>query len=64
MQLALNIGLGIGCLVIAALMGLIGGWFMVNAIRDKDWSVIFVAAMILALAIFALTSAVMLFIRV
>jgi hypothetical protein len=63
MQIALNIGLGIGCLVVAVLMGLIGGWFMVNGVRDKDWSAIFVAAMILALTIFALSSAVMLFIR-
>ena len=63
MQVALNIGLGIGCLVIAVLTGLIGGWFMVNGIRDKDWSAVFIAALILALTIFALSSAVMLFMR-
>jgi hypothetical protein len=61
--MSLNIGLGIGCLVIAALLGIIGGWYMANAIKDRDWSAIFVAALILALTIFAFNSAVMLFLR-
>lgn len=63
MQVALNVGLGIGCLVIAVLMGLIGGWFMVNGVRDRDWSAILIAGLILALTIFALISAVTLFMR-
>jgi hypothetical protein len=49
--------------LIAALMALIGTWFMVNGIKNRDRSAIVVAALILVVAVFALGSAVGLFLK-
>ncbi len=62
--MAVNIGLGIGCLIIAVLMALIGGWFSWTGLRDKDWSALLLAILILAVAVFAVVSAVTLFTKV
>ena len=64
MGVAVNIGLGIGCLIIAVLMALIGGWFSWTGLRDKDWSALLLAILILAVAVFAVVSAVTLFTKV
>ena len=64
MGVAVNIGLGIGCLVIAVLMAVIGGWFSWTGLRDKDWSAVVLAILILAVAVFAIVSAVSLFTKV
>ncbi|MHB8085574.1 MAG: hypothetical protein ACYDHZ_07100 [Dehalococcoidia bacterium] len=61
MGVAVNIGLGIGCLIIALLMALIGGWFSYAGFRDRDWSGVVLAILILAVAVFAVVSAVSLF---
>jgi len=58
---AVNIGLGIGCIVIAVLMLLIGGWFSWTGFRDREWSSVFLSALIIAVAVFAIVSAVNLF---
>jgi len=63
MNIGVNLGLGAGCVLIAALMALIGTWFVVNGVKDRDWSAIVVAALILAVAVFALSSAVGLFLK-
>jgi hypothetical protein len=63
MQSAVDIGLGIGCLIIAMLMAGIGGWFCWTGFKDKDWSALFLAILILAVAVFAVVSAINLFIR-
>jgi hypothetical protein len=62
-NIGVNLGLGAGCVLIATLMALIGTWFMVNGVKDRDWSAIVVAALILAVAAFALSSAVGLFLK-
>ncbi|MGA2367145.1 MAG: hypothetical protein ABSF74_01020 [Dehalococcoidia bacterium] len=64
MGVAVNIGLGIGCLVIAVLMATLGGWFSWTGLRDKDWSAVALAILILAVAVFAVVSAVSLFTKV
>ncbi len=61
---AVDIGLGIGCLIIAILMAGIGGWFSWTGFKDKDWSALFLAILILAVAVFAVISAISLFTRV
>jgi hypothetical protein len=58
---AVNIGLGIGCIVIAVLMLAMGGWFSWTGFRDRDWSSVFLSVLILAVAVFAVVSAVNLF---
>lgn len=63
MGVEVDIGLGIGCLIIAVLMALIGGWFSWTGLRDKDWSALLLAILILAVAVFAVVSAVSLFSR-
>ena len=63
MNIGVNLGLGIGCMVIAVLMAAIGMWFVVNGVKDRDWSAIIVAILILAVAAFALSSAVALFLK-
>ena len=63
MNIGVNLGLGLGCVLIAALMGLIGTWFAVNGIKDRDWSAVVVAVLILVVAVFALGSAVALFLK-
>ena len=63
-MVAVNIGLGVGCLVIAVLMAVIGGWFSYAGIRDRDWSAVVLAVLILAVAVFAVVSAVSLFTKV
>ena len=63
MNIGVNLGLGAGCVLIAALMALIGTWFMVNGIKNRDRSAIVVAALILVVAVFALGSAVGLFLK-
>jgi hypothetical protein len=62
-NIGVNLGLGAGCMLIAVLMALIGTWFVVNAIKDRDWSAIVVAALILVVAVFALGSAVALLLK-
>jgi len=57
-NISVNAGLGAGCALIAVLMALIGAWFAVNGVKDRDWSSIFVAVLILAVAVFAMSSAV------
>jgi drug/metabolite transporter superfamily protein YnfA len=64
MGVAVNIGLGIGCLIIAVLMAVIGGWFSWSGLRDRDWSALMLAILILAVAVFAVISAVSLFTKV
>lgn len=63
MNIGVNVGLGLGCLLIAVLMGSIGAWFAFSGFKDRDWSAIVVATLILAVAIFALGSAVGLFLK-
>ena len=63
MNIGVNLGLGIGCMVIAVLMAAIGTWFIVNGVKDRDWSGIIVAILILVVAAFALSSAVALFLK-
>ena len=58
---AVNIGLGIGCIVIAVLMAAIGGWFSFTGFRDREWSSVALSVLILAVAAFAVVSAVTLF---
>jgi uncharacterized membrane protein YccC len=58
---AVNVGLGIGCLVIALLMAVIGGWFVWTGARDREWSSIVLAVFIYGVAAFAVISAVNLF---
>ncbi|MBN1376180.1 MAG: hypothetical protein JXA01_08505 [Dehalococcoidia bacterium] len=58
---AVNIGLGIGCIVIAVLMAVIGGWFTWTGIKDREWSSVVLAALIFGVAVFAVISAVNLF---
>jgi hypothetical protein len=62
LPVALNTGLAIGCIIIGALMLVIGGWFTINGIRDKDWSTFIFSLMILGVAGFAFYSAFHLFI--
>lgn len=59
---AVNIGLGVGCIVIAALMAIIGGWFSYTGFRNREWSSILLAILIFAVAIFAVINAVNLFV--
>jgi hypothetical protein len=56
-----NIGLGIGCIIIAVLMVTIGIWFIWTGIRDREWSSIILSVLILAVAAFAIVSAYNLF---
>ncbi|MBN1691572.1 MAG: hypothetical protein JW901_11170 [Dehalococcoidia bacterium] len=58
---AVNIGLGTGCIVIAVLMVVIGGWFIWTGIKDREWSSVVLAVLIFAVAVFAAISAVNLF---
>lgn len=58
---AVNIGLGIGCIVIAVLMLAIGGWFSYTGIRDREWSSVILSLLIIGVAVFAVISAVNLF---
>jgi len=61
MPSAVHIGLGIGCLVIAVLMVTIGVWFSWSGFRDRDWSAVLLALLIIAVAVFATISAFNLF---
>lgn len=56
-----NLGLGIGCLLIAALMAIMGGWFIWSGLRDRDWSSVGLSIIIFAVAAFACISAYKLF---
>jgi len=58
---AVNIGLGIGCIVIAVLMAAIGGWFSWTGIRDREWSSVILSLLIFGVAVFAVVSAINLF---
>jgi amino acid permease len=58
---AVNIGLGVGCIVIAALMAVIGGWFTYSGIKNREWSSVLLAILIFCVAIFAVINAVNLF---
>ncbi|MGA2157603.1 MAG: hypothetical protein ABSG90_00145 [Dehalococcoidia bacterium] len=64
MGVAVDIGLGIVCLIIAFLMALIGRWLSWIGFRDKDWSAVVLALMILAVTIFAVVSSIGLFTRI
>ncbi len=63
MSIGVNLGLGIGCALIAAPMAVIGVWFGVNGVKDRDWSTLIVAILILAVVVFAAISAVGLFLK-
>ena len=56
-----NIGLGIGCVIIGLLMAFLGVWFMWNGFKDKDWSSVVLSVMIFGVAAFAGVSAYNLF---
>jgi hypothetical protein len=45
-------------------MAVIGGWFSWSGLRDRDWSALMLAILILAVAVFAVISAVSLFTKV
>ena len=61
MTSAVNIGLGVGCVVIALLMTAIGGWFIWSGFRDREWSSVVLSILIFAVAAFASVSAYNLF---
>jgi len=61
MQATLNIGLGIGCLVVGGLMAFIAIWFGLNGIKEKDGVSVFFGLAILGVAVFAFVSAFNLF---
>lgn len=58
---AVNIGLGIGCIVIAVLLAVIGGWFSYAGFKKREWSSVLLAILIFGVAVFAIISAVNLF---
>jgi hypothetical protein len=57
----LNIGLGIGCLLVAALMTFWGAWFVFNGFKEREWGSVILDALGIGLACFAIYGAVNLF---
>ena len=57
----LNIGLGIGCLLVGGLMAFWGVWFIINGIKEKEWGSVFLGILGVGLACFAVYSAINLF---
>jgi xanthine/uracil permease len=47
----LNIVLGVVCIIIGVLLAPIGGWFLKNAIKNKDIASYVIAAIILVFAV-------------
>lgn len=57
MPFMLNVGLVVGCIIIGILMLAIGGWFCMTGVKDRDWSTVVLAIMVLGVAGFAFYSA-------